>query len=827
MNNHQHTYVDVILPVPLNQEFTYHVPERLAEKATVGTRAIVPFGTRKLYTGIVKQIHHNQPGYETKPVETFLDEAAIINPSALKFWEWMADYYACTQGDVMKAALPPGFTLESHTTVTLNPDWLEEEKLTGTEEAVYQFLYNQKSASIQQINSYTKKANAYPVVRSMLEKGAIFVEEKIARKVKPKTITHVRLPAALKTETDFEAVFTKLKKSPKQLEVFMLLLNELNHFSTRKKESVSKKSLLQKSKTSEQTLKSLEKKGYIEIFGLEIDRITPLNTTQADMVMLNGEQEKALNLIHQQHREKNVVLLHGVTASGKTEIYIKLIEEQLRAGKQVLYLLPEIALSTQIIERMKAVFGEKAGIYHSKFNNAERVEIWNKVLGFNKDTSTKYQFIVGARSALFLPFKNLGLIIIDEEHENSFKQYDPSPRYNARDSAVILASLHGAKVVMGSATPSFESYLNARSGKYGYVPLTKRYYNIELPKIEVADIGDAYKRKQMKSHLTPLLFSEIKKALENNEQVILFQNRRGFSSSLQCNDCGWVPHCKHCDVSLTYHKFRNNLQCHYCGYTIQLPPKCENCGSSNVQTKGFGTEKIEDELKILFPGTGIGRLDLDATRAKMGYEKVIDKFSSGKTKILVGTQMVTKGLDFENVSVVGILNADNLLNFPDFRSYERACQLMAQVSGRAGRKKKQGTVVIQTWQPTHPVISYVLNNDYESFIKKYLPERKTFFYPPFSRLINLDIKHKNNERARRASEQLASELRKKLKNRVLGPEPPLIGRMKQYYHYVIRIKFEKSIPPADIKKIVIQSIETVKKSPNNSNVMFQADVDPM
>ncbi|MBN1925225.1 MAG: primosomal protein N', partial [Prolixibacteraceae bacterium] len=662
---------------------------------------------------------------------------------------------------------------------------------------------------------------------SMLKKGAIFVDEKISEKVRPKTITHVRLSPELKTEADIENVFSQLKKAPKQLEVFMLLLNELNHFSPHKKDSVSKKSLLQKSKSSEQNIKSLVKKGCIEVFDLEIDRLTSGNTTQTDMVMLSIEQEKALNLIHKLHIEKNVVLLHGVTASGKTEVYIKLIEEQLRAGRQALYLLPEIALSAQIIERMKAVFGEKAGIYHSKFNDGERVEIWKKILAFDKGNNNPYQLIVGARSALFLPFKNLGLIIVDEEHENSFKQYDPSPRYNARDSAVMLASLHGAKVVLGSATPSFESYFNARKGKYGYVPLEKRYFNIEMPEIELADIGDAYKRKQMKSHLTPLLFSEIEKALANKEQVILFQNRRGFSSCLQCNDCGWVPHCKHCDVSLTYHKFQNNLQCHYCGFTVQLPSQCGNCGSVNVQTKGFGTEKIEDELKILFPEAGVGRLDFDATRTKFGHEKVIEKFSSGKTQILVGTQMVTKGLDFENVSVVGILNADNLLNFPDFRAHERAYQLMAQVSGRAGRKNKQGKVVIQTWQPKHPVISMVIENNFDLFFQKLLPERKLFNYPPFCRLINLTVRHKNFERARLASNQLASVLREKLKNRVLGPEPPLIGRVKQYYHFMIRIKFEKNVLPDEVKKHILVSVEKIKKSPNNSGVIFHVDVDPM
>lgn len=818
-------YIDVVLPIPVQQSFTYHVPGQLQPDLQVGCRVIVQFGNRKLYTALIKRIHNEKPEYETKPIEMVLDEMPVIGLQQFPFWEWISKYYMCSEGEVMKAALPSGLKLESQTYIILNPNWVEEEKLTPIEEAVFQFLYSNHSATIQQINKLTKRSNAFPIIKSLLKKGAVQVDEKVEESYRAKTITHAGINQSLNDESLMEQAFDELKRAKKQLELLMWLLNELHFYAPQKLDSLLKKEILEKSGYSESNLKGLSQKGYVDLIEIEVDRIAE-TTKYTKSKPLNAWQEKAMNEIHEQFRSKNVILLHGVTASGKTELYIRLIEEQLKVGKQVLYLLPEIALTSQIIDRLTAVFGSKAGIYHSKFNDQERVEIWNKVLEFNNQDSNKYQLILGARSALFLPFKKLGLIIVDEEHETSYKQYDPAPRYHARDAAVVLANLHQAKVLMGTATPSFESFFNAKSNKYGFVKLERRHHNVALPEMVIADLNDAYKRKQMKSYFTPILFQEMEQALANKEQIILFQNRRGFSSFIQCRSCGWIPKCKHCDVSLTYHKFQNLLLCHYCGYSTALPSDCDNCHSTDVQTKGFGTQKVEDELKIFFPEAKIGRLDVDSTRTKLGYDKIISKFTEGKTQILVGTQMVTKGLDFEHVSVVGILNADNLLNFPDFRSYERAFQLMAQVSGRAGRKNKQGKVVIQTSQPENPVIQLVKENNYEGMFDRFIQERKTFKYPPWYRLINLTIKHKNRDRAILAARQLAEELRRTFQSRVLGPEFHLISRMQQYYQLMIRIKLDKTTSPDESKQAIIKAIEIVKHSENNRSVLFITDVDP-
>ncbi|MBN2807159.1 MAG: primosomal protein N', partial [Prolixibacteraceae bacterium] len=607
--------------------------------------------------------------------------------------------------------------------------------------------------------------------------------------------------------------------------LFMWLLNELHFYAPQQRSSIPKKELLANSKASESVLKGLTDKGYVELTEIETDRLPDAQSSSLQKP-LNPSQETALNEIYDQFRSKKVVLLHGVTASGKTELYIRLISEQLKAGKQVLYLLPEIALTSQIIDRLTQVFGNRAGVYHSKFNDSERVEIWNKVLAFQQGESHKYQLILGARSALFLPYQHLGLIIVDEEHENSFKQFDPAPRYHARDAAVMLGHLHQARVLLGSATPSFESYFNAKAGKYGLVRLTQKHYKVAAPEVLVADLSDAWKRKQMKAYMTPLLFEALENALQQNEQVILFQNRRGFAPFIQCRSCGWIPKCLHCDVSLTYHKFSNRLLCHYCGYSAQLPTHCTACGSDDVQSKGFGTQKVEDELKIYFPEVKIDRLDVDTTRTRQAYEKIIHRFTEGKTQILVGTQMVTKGLDFERVSVVGILNADNLMNFPDFRSYERAFQLMLQVSGRAGRKNKQGKVVIQTSQPAHPLIRLVGEGNFEQMFSQSIRERKLFRYPPWYRLINLTIKHKNRDRAQLAAQQLAQELRKTFQNNVLGPEFHLIGKMQQLYQLVIRVKLEKTMPPDAAKIQLMQAIDKVKNQDYNRTVLFIPDVDP-
>lgn len=822
---HDPLFADVLLPLPVQQNFTYQVPEHLQSGIREGCRVIVQFGQRKLYTALVKKLHHQQPAYETKPVEILLDEEPVIGPHHFPFWEWMAAYYLCSEGEVMKAALPSGLKLESQTTITLNTNWVENERLSPTEEAIWQFLSQNHAATILQINKLTQRNNAYPVIKSLLKKGAIQVEEKVEEGYRPKIITHVGIAPNLQDEQQMEAAFDALKRAKKQLELFMWLLNEVHFYAAQKLGTLPKKEVITRSGASEGVLKGLVDKGYVELFEIETDRLPDVRASVTKKP-LNQAQETGLNEIYLHFKQKNVVLLHGVTASGKTELYIRLIAEQLKAGKQVLYLLPEIALTSQIIDRLTEVFGNRAGVYHSKFNDAERVEIWNKVLAYNPGENNKYQLILGARSALFLPYQHLGLIIVDEEHESSFKQFDPAPRYHARDAAVMLGHLHHAKVLLGSATPSFESYFNAKAEKYGLVTLKQKHYNVAPPEVLVADLTDAYKRRQMKGYMTPVLFEAVETALQQNEQVILFQNRRGFAPFIQCRSCGWIPKCKQCDVSLTYHKFSNQLLCHYCGYSAQLPAHCSACGSADVQSKGFGTQKIEDELKIYFPEAKTDRLDLDAARTRQGFEKIIMRFTEGKTQVLIGTQMITKGLDFERVSVVGILNADNLLNYPDFRSFERAFQLMLQVSGRAGRKNKQGKVVIQTSQPDHPVISLVKEANFEKMFLQAMPERKLFRYPPWYRLINLTIKHKNRERAQLAARQLAQELHKTFQNRVLGPEFHLIAKIQLYYQLVIRIKLEKGFAPDVAKSQVMQAIEKVKGKEYNASVQFIPDVDP-
>jgi len=823
----QTTYIDCIIPVPLNQLFTYQVPERLEDKIMVGCRVIVQFGTRKFHTGLIRKIHDQKPAYETKPVETLLDDQPLINEAGFRFWEWMADYYCSPIGDIMKAALPSGLKLESQTSVFLNEEWIETDRLTDMEEMVYQFLSDTKSATIQQINSLTKKTNAYSVIQSLLKKEVITLEENVVSKYQPKRTAYIKISPLLVTDDDFNRAFESLNRSKKRLDLFMFLLNEMHYFSAQKLEMLPKKELLQKGNFSDSILKGLVEKKFIEIVEVETTRLVAPDHQLKKRQQLNPHQEEALNHIYRQFINKNVVLLHGVTASGKTEIYIKMISDQIRAGRQVLYLLPEIALTSQIIDRLQVVFGDKAGIYHSKFNDAERVEIWNNVLNFNKETGTGYHLILGARSSIFLPFQNLGLIIVDEENETSYKQFDPSPRYNARDAAIILGQLHDAKVVLGTATPSFESYFNAKSEKYGYVQLTKRHSDIPKPEIIIADIADAQKRKQMTSLFTPILLKEMTEALSKNEQIILFQNRRGFSPYIQCKTCGWIPTCKHCDVSLTYHKIQNNLQCHYCGFTIKLPLSCGNCNSVDIQTKGFGTEKIEDELKIFFPETAIDRLDLDTTRAKYGHEKILQRFKERKTQILVGTQMITKGLDFENVSIVGILDADNLLNFPDFRSHERAFQLLTQASGRAGRKNIPGKVIIQTYQPQHPIFSHVISGNFDDLFTLSLQERKLFMYPPWYRIINITIKHKNRDRAQLSSRQLANELHKNIEYTILGPEFPPVSRIQQYYQLIIRIKIPRVQSTGQLKKTILEVIGKIKRIENNTSVQFSIDVDPL
>jgi primosomal protein N' (replication factor Y) len=649
----------------------------------------------------------------------------------------------------------------------------------------------------------------------------------VEEKYKEKTKTTIGIRPDLRASETWETVLDSLSKAPKQKDLLYHFVEMSGMFSGKNKTTIDKQNLLKGSRIGEGVLNQLVDKGFLIIHKEVVSRVDTPQAEQADMNLLNNWQQEAIDQIREQFLHKQVVLIHGVTASGKTEIYIHLIDEACRQGKQVLYLVPEIALTPQIVVRLKKVFGKRVGVYHSKMNDAERVEIWNKVLQFSQGNSEGFQIILGARSAVFLPFARLGMIIVDEEHENSYKQYDPAPRYNARDMAVVLGIQHKAPVLLGSATPSFESYLNAQNGKYGLVKLSQRHGKAKMPQVIIADLQRAFKRRQMHSMLSPELYENMQLSLETGEQVILFQNRRGYSPFVECMECGWIPWCVNCDVSLTYHRKHERLSCHYCGHHIKLPPQCPKCQSAQLKTRGMGTEKIEDEISKLFPQARIARMDLDTTQSKTAFEKIIHQLETQKIDILVGTQMVTKGLDIEHVGLVGVLNADNLLNFPDFRAHERAFQLMMQVSGRSGRKKKEGKVVIQTSQPTHQVIEFLKNDDYEGFFRKHIAERKAFLYPPWFRMIKIIAKHKNPAVLDAAAMFLAMALRNMQKFIVLGPEYPLIGRVQQLYTKEIWLKIARNKKPDDIKSAVRDAVETTKRQPGNSSLILHVDVDPM
>jgi primosomal protein N' (replication factor Y) len=824
-------YVDVILPLPVDGYFTYWVPKELDGNVMPGNRVVIQFGSKKFYSALVRKVHGEKPeGYETKPVEAILDSEPVVPESCFELWEWMAGYYHCPVGEVLKAALPSGLKLESETRITYNPEFIEVAncRLTPREELLFEVIRDKKSLSVFELNNSVLKKGTLPVIKELLNKGAISVEEEIREGYKQKKETFISVAPEFQDEIKLQRTLDLLHKVPKQQDLLTFMLQQKADLDSISYISLLKKDLLYRSGISTTVLNGLIKKGILATTEKTIDRIEQSEGQSISMNELSIAQQKAYEEIIASFGKNMTTLLHGITSSGKTEIYIKLIDSLLAQGKQVLYLLPEIGLTTQIINRLKRFFGNKVGVYHSKFNDAERVEIWNKVLNFNsKNTISDHQLIVGARSAVFLPFKNLGLIIVDEEHETSYKQFDPSPRYHARDAAVVLGHLKKIPVLLGTATPSVETYFNATTGKYGLVELKERHLNIELPKIITADFKEAYRRKQMRSHLTPELFDQITEALKQNEQVILFQNRRGFSPFVECKSCGWVPKCNHCDVSLTFHKHNNTLVCHYCGYSMANPSTCRSCGHKDISAKGFGTEKVEEELTALFPDAIVERMDLDSTRSKKAYENIIQRFENGAIDILVGTQMVTKGLDFENVSLVGILNADNLLNFPDFRAYERSFQLMAQVSGRAGRKYKQGKVVIQTTEPNHSIIKQVIENDYKGMFKTQIAERKFFKYPPFYRLVSIILKHRDKAELDRIAGEAAIALQSRFGKRLLGPEYPAVSRIKMLYIKQMWLKLEREISITNAKRQMQQMLDEVKSKAGNKTVQMIIDVDPM
>lgn len=818
-------FADVILPLPLRDKFTYRVAPHFEPSIKVGVRVVVQFGARKFYSALVYRLHQDEPtgDFEIKEIDAILDREPIVNQAQIIAWEWITNYYCCSLGEVFKAALPSALKMESHSNICFNPNYEMDGELTGEEEALLLMLQGRGQANIKEVNQFLGKKSSYATLKVLLEKNAILIEEKMKDSYKPKTVSFVKLCEAIKAPADIANALEQVKRAKKQTELLEFFFNEAV-YASESESRIARKELLEQSGVSDAVLRAVVDKGILEIEDVEIGRLVMDHDEEQYLFDLNDAQEVALDQLNAEFKTNRPVLLHGVTSSGKTEIYIKLIEDVLARGEQVLYLVPEIGLTSQLINRLKRAFGDRAGIYHSKFNDAERVEIWFNILQEREDS---YQVVLGARSSVFLPFKKLGLIIVDEEHENSYKQFDPAPRYNARDMAVVLGQIHQAPVLLGTATPSFESYFNAKLNKYALVELKERFKGIEMPEIEVADIRKATRQRQMKSLLTPALYEEVKLALEKKEQVILFQNRRGFAPYIQCTTCGWIPKCKNCDVSLTYHKYRSSLVCHYCGHTTGLSANCGECHSDDIKTKGYGTEQIEEELGLLFPDAQIARMDLDTTRAKNSFDQLIYRFENRQIDILVGTQMVTKGLDFEHVRVVGILNADQLLNYPDFRSFERSFQLMTQVSGRAGRKNKRGKVVIQTSQANHDVLKEVASNNFEQLFNRQMLERKLFRYPPYFRLIKVVVKHKNRERLDRGADQLASLFRKQFKNQVLGPEYPVVGRVQNWYQKEIWLKLDKNKQLPEAKKRIMEMVDQIKSLPNNTGLIIYADVDPM
>jgi len=818
-------FANVILPVPLPRLFTYRIPSDLISEIVPGKRVIVQFGAKRFYSAIVHDIHTAQPeGYDVKDIISVLDDKPVVNSIQLKLWNWISSYYLCSMGEVMKAALPSGLKLESETKIYYNTDFEANKLLSESEELILNLLADRNMLSVQDIAKVYKKRDLLKVIKKLVDDGAVFIEESLKNKHRQKTEIFVELMPHLYQEAELKQIFDLLNKAPRQLEILMKYMQLSGVFKSKSCE-VSRGSLLDKIPSGNEALKTLMKKGVFRTYEKDVTRNSLPELSEHTLKPLSPDQQEALDLILKAFENEQVVLLHGYTASGKTELYISLIDQQIKSGKQVLYLLPEIALTAQIINRLKDAFGEKVGIYHSKFSDTDRVNVWKGLI--DDKAQHQYQVILGVRSSVFLPFENLGLVIIDEEHENSYKQFDPAPRYHARDTAIILAQMHGAKTLLGTATPSLESYFNAENGKYGLVELFQRYSKIELPEITVVNTAEAKIRKQMKSHFHPVLLESMKKALDRNEQVILFQNRRGYAPYLQCNVCQTIPKCKHCDVSLTYHKNLNLLMCHYCGYSTGKISNCEACGSASMVMHGFGTEKIEDELAIFFPGRRIARMDLDTTRSRKAYEELIADFENRELDVLVGTQMISKGLDFDNVSLVGILDADQLLNYPDFRAFERSFQLMAQVSGRSGRKNKRGMVIIQTTDLQNYIIHDVINNDFLHMYKTQLAERKTYGYPPFARLINLMLKHKNQAVLDQAAVYMAEILRKSFGSRVFGPEYPIINRINNWYQKNILLKIERQASVVKAKELVLQAMKTLANNTDFHSVVVHPDVDPM
>ena len=820
-------FVKVILPLPVPGTFTYRVPMELNDSVCVGQRVVVQFGKAKIMSGLVSEVTEQVPEFEqVKYILGILDDHPVVNAMQVKLWQWICDYYLCYEGEVMQAALPSAMKLSSESKIRLSEDFeLDTMTLNDFEYLIVEALQVQPKLTISEVSKIIGYKKVMPLIKTMIERKIVVMEEELDRKFKAKYERYVGLAEEYKNEEKMHELMDNLnKRAYKQLELLMSFFV----IGGSHENDVLASELLNKANANSAVLKALVDKGVFVTYMKKVSRLKSFKAlTDVDSIQLTEKQQAAFDGIHQGFKETKPVLLHGVTSSGKTEIYIKLIQEALDKGRQVLYLLPEIALTEQIINRLKKYFGDRVGVYHSRYSDMERVEIWEQVMDFERTNSEKYQVIIGSRSSILLPFSNLGLIIVDEEHDTSFKQIDPAPRYNARDLSMVLARFHGADIVLGSATPSFESYYNARQGRYHLVELTERYGGVEMPEIIVDDMRVERRRKLMQANFGSVLVDAMKNTLDNKNQVILFQNRRGFSLRLECGVCHWVPQCVNCDVSMTYHKAQNIMKCHYCGYTMSVPSECPSCRSTDLKMHGFGTERVEEDLKILIPEARCARLDLDTTRSKNSYQFILDQFKNRETDVLVGTQMVTKGLDFDCVKTVGILDADNMLSFPDFRAYERSFQLMEQVSGRAGRKGEKGQVIIQTYQPTHPVIMNVVNHDFIRFYEEQMPIRRQFCYPPYYRLILIRLRHVDYEKLNKAAEYFAKHLRPVFKHNLLGPEYPVVSRIKNQYIKQILIKFDRNENSNKIKEIIKSELDSFKRNNDYKAVSISIDVDPI
>lgn len=816
----EQNFVEIIIPLALPGTFTYHITAEQRRQLQIGQRVAVPFGTKKLYTGIVHSFHHNKPElYKTKPIHSILDSHPLVTPMQIQFWEWMANYYMCTLGDVFRNAFPTGLKWESETFIRLN-DSIDEDfdELNENEQIIVNALARKGLMSIHEIAELVEQKVTISLIKNLWETGWVRIDELLKEKYKPRIERFVRVKSdLLQDENLFKNQIDSLKNAPKQREILLQLI-VLEKQSTK---PIKVSEFLKSYGGTHSILNSMEEKQLIEIYERNTSRIQEFEIDPLELQKLSQEQNKALEIIQSNFAENKPVLLHGVTGSGKTEVYLKLIEQTLEQGKTTLFLLPEISLTTQIVQRIRTYFGDIVGIYHSKFNQNERVELWNKTL------QAQYKIIIGARSAIFLPFDNLGLVIVDEEHESAYKQKDSKPYFQARDMALVLSKMFKANVLLGSATPSLEAYSNAKENKFGYAQLTQRFSQVQLPKIELIDLKLALKNNEITGDISHRLRDAIATTLSQGKQVILFQNRRGFAPILECMKCGHSPYCPNCDVPLTVHKFNNQLKCHYCGHAQAKPNKCVQCHSAELNTKGIGTEQIELQIQALFPKHKVARMDVDAMRRKNAYEKIIEAFENQEVDILVGTQMLAKGLDFSNVGLVGVVRADSLLNFPEFRAHERAFQLLTQVAGRAGRREEQGLVLIQTYNPDHQILQNVTLYDYENTAKDILYERRQFLYPPYMRMVQITFKHSNRERVEKTAQEFVNMLKPHLSEKyLLGPEEPSIGRINNQYIRIVLIKIPIQNSVKNTKQFIQKCLDSLQTVSVFRTVKVDIDVDP-